>query len=74
MEVIHARCAGLDVHKNTVMACVRTPVADGGRTSTPPGGVGPQRLLTDHRGGGQEQPSHPRAVALVQHLDPNRAI
>lgn len=29
MEVIHARCAGLDVHKKTVVACVR--VADGGR-------------------------------------------
>jgi transposase len=27
MEVIHARCAGLDVHKRTVVACVR--VADG---------------------------------------------
>ena len=27
MEVIHARCAGLDVHKKTVVACVR--VAEG---------------------------------------------
>ena len=34
MDVIVSRCAGLDVHKNTVMACVRTPSADGGRTST----------------------------------------
>lgn len=34
MEVIFSRCAGLDVHKNTVMACVRTPSADGGRSST----------------------------------------
>ena len=25
MEVMVARCAGLDVHKDTVMACVRTP-------------------------------------------------
>ena len=25
MEVIVERCAGLDVHKDTVMACVRTP-------------------------------------------------
>src|SRR5579875_3218217 len=23
MEVLHARCAGLDVHKDTVVACVR---------------------------------------------------
>ena len=34
MEVIVSRCAGLDVHKNTVMACVRTPSPDGGRVST----------------------------------------
>jgi transposase len=34
MEVIVSRCAGLDVHKNTVMACVRTPGADGERVST----------------------------------------
>ena len=25
MEVVHARCAGLDVHKRTVVACVLTP-------------------------------------------------
>jgi len=29
MEVLHERCAGLDVHKNTVVGCVR--VARGGR-------------------------------------------
>jgi transposase len=29
MEVLHARCAGLDVHKDEVVACVR--IADGGR-------------------------------------------
>lgn len=34
MEVIVCRCAGLDVHKNTVMACVRVPGPDGGRVST----------------------------------------
>ena len=28
MEVIHERCAGLDVHKETVVGCVR--VRDGG--------------------------------------------
>jgi len=27
MDVIHARCAGLDVHEKTVVACVR--VAEG---------------------------------------------
>jgi len=25
MDVVVARCAGLDVHKDTVVACVRTP-------------------------------------------------
>jgi len=34
VDVIVARCAGLDVHKNTVVACVRTPGPDGGRVST----------------------------------------
>jgi transposase len=34
VDVIVARCAGLDVHKNTVMACVRTPKPEGGRAST----------------------------------------
>ena len=29
MEVLHARCAGLDVHKDTVVACARV-VEDGG--------------------------------------------
>src|SRR5215207_1447963 len=29
MEVLHPRCAGLDVHKDTVVACVR--LAEGGR-------------------------------------------
>jgi transposase len=28
MEVIHARCAGLDVHKDTVVACVRLAAGD----------------------------------------------
>lgn len=31
MDVIVARCAGLDVHKKTVMAAVRTPQRGGGR-------------------------------------------
>jgi hypothetical protein len=25
MEVLHARCCGLDVHKKTVVACLLTP-------------------------------------------------
>lgn len=29
MEVVHARCAGLDVHKKSVVACVLTSEADG---------------------------------------------
>jgi transposase len=31
MELMHARCAGLDVHKDTVVACVR--LVEGGKTS-----------------------------------------
>lgn len=31
MDVLVARCAGLDVHKKQVTACVRTPGAGGGR-------------------------------------------
>src|SRR5215211_4808186 len=31
MEVLVDRCAGLDVHQKTVMACIRTPAPDGGR-------------------------------------------
>jgi transposase len=27
MQVMHARCAGLDVHKHTVVACVRVTTA-----------------------------------------------
>ena len=27
MEVVHERCAGLDVHKRTVVACVLVPGA-----------------------------------------------
>ncbi|MEH1823824.1 MAG: hypothetical protein V7L22_00420 [Nostoc sp.] len=30
MEVIHPRCAGLDVHKKTVVACAITPSPQGG--------------------------------------------
>lgn len=33
MDVVVARCAGLDVHKDTVVACVRTPGVDGVRVS-----------------------------------------
>ena len=29
MEVLHERCAGLDVHKNTVVGCVRLGTAAG---------------------------------------------
>jgi len=27
MEVVHPRCAGLDVHKESVVACVRLVIA-----------------------------------------------
>jgi integrase len=33
MQVMHARCAGLDVHKHTVVACVRVTTA--GRAQKP---------------------------------------
>lgn len=32
MDVLVERCAGLDVHKDTVMACIRTPGPDGSRS------------------------------------------
>jgi transposase len=31
MDIVVSRCAGLDVHKDTVVACVRTPGSDGQR-------------------------------------------
>jgi len=31
MDVVVERCAGLDVHKDTVVACVRAPDPEGGR-------------------------------------------
>src|SRR2546428_11889837 len=31
MDTVHERCAGLDVHKDTVTACVRVPAPGGGR-------------------------------------------
>ncbi|MGH9068432.1 MAG: IS110 family transposase [Acidimicrobiales bacterium] len=34
MDVVVERCAGLDVHKDTVVACVRTPGMDGQRQVT----------------------------------------
>ena len=30
MQVVHERCAGLDVHKKSIQVCRITPVADGG--------------------------------------------
>jgi transposase len=33
MQVLYARCCGLDVHAKTVVACLRTPAADGTRQS-----------------------------------------
>lgn len=32
MRVVHERCAGLDVHKKSVVACVLTPVGQQTRT------------------------------------------
>jgi transposase len=31
MEIAYTHCAGLDVHKKTVVACVMTPSPDEGR-------------------------------------------
>ena len=33
MQVVYARCAGLDVHKKTVVVCVRLVGADGTLTT-----------------------------------------
>ena len=35
MDVVNERCAGLDVHKRTVVACVRIPSPGGGREPVP---------------------------------------
>ena len=52
METLVARCAGLDVHKDSVTACVRVPDGHGGRhaeirrfTTTTAGLVTGPRLL-----------------------------
>jgi transposase len=34
MEVLHPRCAGLDVHRDSVVACVRMQPAGGGKASS----------------------------------------
>jgi transposase len=34
MDIVVERCAGLDVHKDTVVACVRTPGKGGRREQT----------------------------------------
>ena len=33
MQVIHSRCAGLDVHKKSVVVCVRLLATDGTLTT-----------------------------------------
>ena len=37
MEVVYERCAGLDVGKDEVVACVRVPDGAGGRRGRKPG-------------------------------------
>ena len=44
MELLHRRCCGLDVHKETVVACLRL-VSDGKVTT------GSSYLPDDHHGG-----------------------
>ena len=36
MDVLIERCAGLDVRKKTVVACIRTPDDSPSRHATPP--------------------------------------
>ena len=31
MEVVHARCCGLDIHKKLIVACAITPESSGGQ-------------------------------------------
>ncbi len=45
MEVIHARCAGLDVHKKTVVACVRIATAEAVRHEVRTFGTTTRELL-----------------------------
>ena len=49
MEVIHPRCAGLDVHKDTVVACVRS-ITDGKVERTRP--LCPHPLVAHYKGQG----------------------
>ena len=46
MEVIHQRCSGLDVHKETVVACVR--LALDGKITREPGYIGQQMQGPSH--------------------------
>ena len=50
------------------------PLQDRQLVPQPPLRVRPQRLLADDRAPGKEQPSHPRALALVHDLGPNGRI
>ncbi len=46
MDILHERCAGLDVHQKTVVACVRCPGPDGAVTAhVPPFGTMTADLL-----------------------------
>jgi hypothetical protein len=45
VETLIARCAGLDVHKDAVTACVRVPGDDGGMSEPD------AHVLGDHRRG-----------------------
>jgi hypothetical protein len=47
MEVLHPRCAGLDVHKDSVVACVR--LAEGGRVYSRRTLIGRQSVLASRQ-------------------------
>ena len=71
MDVVVERCAGLDVHKDFVVACVRYPGAEGERKTETASFLGlhrrssrPARLALDLRGDPGGDGSHRRLQSL----------
>jgi hypothetical protein len=60
MDVIIERCAGLDIAKDEVVACVRVPAGTGGCECSPTGGSEPS-------------PTRPGRLPLEVNLDNSQA-
>ena len=67
MEILYERCAGLDIGKDEVVACLRTPDARGGRrqevrTLHPMGCHYPTRIVPPHPRPADRSPSRSSAA------------